>query len=380
MRALCAARVSAVSLGMENESICWLSWPSLVSWTTATLVIFCPSRVTLTCIGPYMVVSTAPVMVRVAVMPPEPAPMVAFAFGEAVEVARAFGFVVGVTGAVGAPVADVAAGEAAGAATSAADEWVLNESSAASPAAVLPRVRMARRMKPPGSKVERLVVDAARRYPRCPQRGHRRLGHAGRPAHVRLVPVQAGDGLLQVLGAEGVVAELVARADQVAQGGLPVGRDRVQLAAEDDVAGVAGPVEEDDAARHPPRQRGEHGPDRGDADPAGDEQHPPAGQRGRERAVGPLGEYPGPRGQVGQRAAVVAVVLDRDPHLIGRRHRRQRVGVRLPPQLAGEEPPPKELPGLGPQPVEVAAGDEDRHDAGRLRPDRLHGELVPGGL
>jgi hypothetical protein len=77
--------------------------------------------------------------------------MVAFAFGEAVEVARAFGFVVGVTGAVGAPVADVAAGEAAGAATSAADEWVLNESSAASPAAVLPRVKMARRMKPPGA-------------------------------------------------------------------------------------------------------------------------------------------------------------------------------------------------------------------------------------
>ena len=58
--------------------------------------------------------------------------------------------------------------------------------------------------------------------------------------------MQAGDGLLQVLGAERVVAELVAGADQVVQGGLPVGGDGVQLAAEDDVAGVAGPVEEGD--------------------------------------------------------------------------------------------------------------------------------------
>src|SRR5580692_2902198 len=153
MRALCAARVSAVSLGTENESICWLSWPSLVSWTTATLVIFFPCRVTFTCIGPYMVVSTAPVTVRVAVEPPEPAPAVALirAFGEAVALIPAFGFVVGVTGAAGAPVADDAAGEAPGSATSAADEWVLNDSSAASPAAVLPRVKMARRMKPPGA-------------------------------------------------------------------------------------------------------------------------------------------------------------------------------------------------------------------------------------
>src|ERR1700691_4047205 len=111
---------------MENESICWLSWPSLVSWTTETLVIFCPSRVTLTCIGPYMVVSTAPVMVRVAVEPPEPALALAraLAFGEAAELIRAFGFGVGVTGAAGAPAADDAAGEEAGSATSATDEWI----------------------------------------------------------------------------------------------------------------------------------------------------------------------------------------------------------------------------------------------------------------
>ena len=58
----------------------------------------------------------------------------------------AFALVGVAMGAVGAPAADAAAGQAAGSATSAADVWVLNESSAASPAAVLPRVRMARRM------------------------------------------------------------------------------------------------------------------------------------------------------------------------------------------------------------------------------------------
>src|ERR1700722_11068919 len=154
MRALCAERVSAVSLGMENESICWLSWPSLVSWTTETLVIFLPSRVTLTCIGPYVVVSTAPVTVRVAVDMPEPDIGLALAFafifiGEAAGLA--FALAGAVPDAAGVAVADAAAGEAPGSATSATDEWVLNESSAASPAAVLPRVKMARRMKPPGT-------------------------------------------------------------------------------------------------------------------------------------------------------------------------------------------------------------------------------------
>src|SRR3984957_8583144 len=125
MRALCAERVSAVSLGMENESICWLSWPSLVSWTTETLVIFLPSRVTLTCIGPYMVVSTAPVMVRVAVDPPEPDIGLALAFafifmGEAAGLALALaGAVADPADPAGVAAVDAAAGEAPGSATSA---------------------------------------------------------------------------------------------------------------------------------------------------------------------------------------------------------------------------------------------------------------------
>jgi hypothetical protein len=49
-------------------------------------------------------------------------------------------------GAAGAAAALDALGLTAGSATSAADVWVLNDSSAASPAAVPPMVKMARRM------------------------------------------------------------------------------------------------------------------------------------------------------------------------------------------------------------------------------------------
>src|ERR1700689_252148 len=65
MRALCAVRVSAVSLGMANESIWPLSAPSFVCCSTVTLVIRVPARVTWTCMGPYGVLATVPVTVRV---------------------------------------------------------------------------------------------------------------------------------------------------------------------------------------------------------------------------------------------------------------------------------------------------------------------------
>ena len=62
-------------------------------------------------------------------------------------------------------------------------------------------------------------MDASPRDARGDQRVHRRQGHAGRAADVRLVTVQAGDGPLQVVGVERVVAEFLARADQVVQRG-----------------------------------------------------------------------------------------------------------------------------------------------------------------
>jgi hypothetical protein len=85
-------------------------------------------------------------MVRVVIEPPEPALAVAFIFaGEAVELA--FGLADGAMDAAGVAAAALdALGLTPGSATSAADVWVLNDSSAASPAAVLPMVKMARRM------------------------------------------------------------------------------------------------------------------------------------------------------------------------------------------------------------------------------------------
>src|SRR6516165_4060247 len=61
MRALWAARVSLVSCGTALASICWLRDPVFVSCSTFTSVILRPSMVTWTCIGPYGVLSTAPV-------------------------------------------------------------------------------------------------------------------------------------------------------------------------------------------------------------------------------------------------------------------------------------------------------------------------------
>src|SRR5579875_1564992 len=72
MRALCAARVSRFSCGMALASICWLRLPALVSCSTFTPVILLPWSVTWTCIGPYWVLTTAPVRVRVAAEPPVP--------------------------------------------------------------------------------------------------------------------------------------------------------------------------------------------------------------------------------------------------------------------------------------------------------------------
>src|ERR1700678_2092233 len=64
--ALCAVTVSLVSLGMEKASIWLLSWPSSVCWRTLTLVICFRVRTSWTCMGPYGVLVTVPVTVRIA--------------------------------------------------------------------------------------------------------------------------------------------------------------------------------------------------------------------------------------------------------------------------------------------------------------------------
>src|ERR1700752_2308422 len=127
MCALCAARVSLVSLGMANESIWSLSEPSLVRCRTVTLVIFWPARVSWTCIGPYWVFATVPVTVRAAA-----------------EVGAAgLLLVAGRVVAAGVGADAPTAWGVAGAASAVAPTWVLNDRSAASPAVVPPRTSTA---------------------------------------------------------------------------------------------------------------------------------------------------------------------------------------------------------------------------------------------
>ena len=126
-----------------------------------------------------------------------------------------------------------------------------------------------------------------------------------------------------------------------------------------------------------PGQGREDGPQRGDADPAGQQHHPAAGIGRGERAVRSLGEDAGAGPQLRERLAVVAQVLHGDPQHVGSRRGGQRERVRGPPQRPGQEPPAEELPGLGVQLLEPPAADVDRDDAGclRLHPDDL--ETVP---
>src|SRR5215467_7519718 len=170
MRALCAVRVSLVSRGIAAESICSLLAPTLVCCTTATLVIRWPTRVTWTCMGPYWVFATAPVTVRVAVEPAVPLGFPAELAGAVTPLAVGAAAALGAAGAVeGAAAAGVAAAALPGSPSAAGlpgtpatgmdvpgvptaetpelTGWVLNDSSAARPAMVPPRVRTARRMR-----------------------------------------------------------------------------------------------------------------------------------------------------------------------------------------------------------------------------------------
>ena len=96
----------------------------------------------------------------------------------------------------------------------------------------------------------------------------------------------------------------------------------------------------------------------------------------RERAERSLGQHPGARGEPGERRAVVAGALHRDPHQLVARYRGQRVRMRLPPQAAGEEAPPEELPWLGRQLFQVPPLDVDRHGVRRLLAHARHPELM----
>ena len=77
-----------------------------------------------------------------------------------------------------------------------------------------------------------------------------------------------------------------------------------------------------------------------------------------------------------QRVAVVAEVLDGDPHPVRGRHRRQRVRVRLPPHAALQEAPVQELPARRLELVQVPARHGHRDHAGRFFLDGVDRHLV----
>src|ERR1700733_12356719 len=250
----------------------------------------------------------------------------------------------------------------------------LNDRRATRPAMVAVTARMARRISVVLlSELERFEVDVPLGHAGGLERLDRGRCHAGRAADVDVVPLKAGHQRAQHPRGQRVPAELGARPDQVVHGRAARRRDGVEFLAEHEVALTARTVDQGDRTG----QGREHGAQRGDADPAGQQQHAPLRAPGGERAERALGHHPGTRSQAGQRLAVIAEVLDRDPqHALARRGG-QRIRVRRPPQGPGEEPPAEELAGLGRKLLQMGAADVDRGHARPFGLDPDHLEAVP---
>ena len=118
------------------------------------------------------------------------------------------------------------------------------------------------------------------------------------------------------------------------------------------------------------------GPDRRDADSAGDEQDLRILRSFDELAERAVDQDRSAGLQGVDVAGEVADVLDRDSQAPPVGDRRDRERVCLPPALAIDETPDRELARLGLELVQVAAGDVDREDAARLLLDRLDVKTV----
>jgi hypothetical protein len=118
--------------------------------------------------------------------------------------------------------------------------------------------------------------------------------------------------------------------------------------------------------------------DRGDADPAGDQERlRPPGSGGGERGERAFGDQPGPGLDVADGRGEVAQLLHGDPHgAVGGRCR-ERERVRLRPPTRGEEASEKELAGAGPNALQIPSGDLERDDAGALRAHACDAKPVP---
>ena len=109
----------------------------------------------------------------------------------------------------------------------------------------------------------------------------------------------------------------------------------------------------------------EQGAHRGQAHADADQQHPPT-----LRLVHRHDRRRGPRAGRACPGATARVRVEASPRALTVRRRapglgggRQRVRVRLPPEVAGHDPQADELPRPGTEPVDPAAGDDQRRDA-----------------
>ena len=199
------------------------------------------------------------------------------------------------------------------------------------------------RMRP--SIRESLGVDLARGQPESPERPLDALHHRDRAAQVDVAVPDVGDEPLDRCGVERVAGRPVSPSDEVLDLRPAGAGQRLELVAEDDLAGVADPVEEGQVAALG-GERLEQGAQRRDPDPARDQEDLRAGPpRAGQDAIRAFDEDARPDRDTLQRLRPVAELLDRDPQPRAVRRRRDREGVRSPPAVAGQEAPDEVLAG-----------------------------------
>ena len=121
----------------------------------------------------------------------------------------------------------------------------------------------------------------------------------------------------------------------------------------------------------------EEGAEGGDAHARPDQRHSVIGAHVmREGAVGAFDRHAGPGLECPDRPALVAEPLDGHPEVGRLGEGGQGVGVGVPPQLLGEEPPPEELAARDGQAIEPSPRADDREDPRRLLAHRRHPELM----
>src|SRR5215469_1394787 len=219
---------------------------------------------------------------------------------------------------------------------------------------------------------ERLKVDLLGRNAKLPRYFDKLGTETRRPADVDVTRDDVGHEVAQVSCTQ---ADLVPRPDKLVQAAAAL------LDQGGNLVSVHQPGRRGRADDHRDvrllRQVLEQRAQRRDTHAGPDEQHAICQPRVvGEGSVRPLDGDGGTGSELGHEVASIAGRLDRDPEVWRARQRREREGVRLPPEVPGEKPPLEELPAGYGQLVKVLALADDRDDAGRLVPHLDDAELV----